>query len=144
MKAIKITILLLFLTGTIYAQNCCDIGDCYIRLGDILGVDSDKYQGITESNIQSEFIERDLYNASSFDEVQWRMRDTGLTKDGLKELLEKPNVRESIQDKLGADKVNALLKRDDLDNDYPEQISQALIDYFDNEENYKKIFKNVY
>ena len=44
MKAIKITILLLFLTGTIYAQNCCESGDCYIRLDDISGVDTDKYQ----------------------------------------------------------------------------------------------------
>ncbi len=43
-KAIKITILLLFLTGTIYAQNCCNDGDCYIRLDDISGVDTDKYQ----------------------------------------------------------------------------------------------------
>ena len=44
MKAIKITILLLFLTGTIYAQNCCESGDCYIRLDDISGVDTDEYQ----------------------------------------------------------------------------------------------------
>ncbi len=44
MKAIKITILLLFLTGTIYAQNCCESGGCYIRLDDISGVDTDEYQ----------------------------------------------------------------------------------------------------
>ncbi len=44
MKAIKITILLLFLTGNIYAQNCCESGGCYIRLNDISGVDTDEYQ----------------------------------------------------------------------------------------------------
>ncbi len=44
MKAIKITILLLFLTGTIYAQNCCESGECYIRLNDISGVDTDTFQ----------------------------------------------------------------------------------------------------
>ncbi len=44
MKAIKITVLLLFLTGTIYAQNCCESGGCYIRLDDISGVDTDTFQ----------------------------------------------------------------------------------------------------
>jgi len=35
---------LLFLTGTIYAQNCCESGECYIRLNDISGVDTDTFQ----------------------------------------------------------------------------------------------------
>ncbi len=35
---------MLFLTGTIYAQNCCESGGCYIRLDDISGVDTDTFQ----------------------------------------------------------------------------------------------------
>lgn len=39
---------------------------------------------ITSSTIKEQFIERDLFNANSLDEIQWRMKGTEMTADKLK------------------------------------------------------------
>ena len=103
-----------------------------------------KGENSTKINIRNEFIERDLYNASDLKEVQWRIKDTGLTKDGLKELLEKPNVRESIKDYFDFNKINQLFGTSFDETSSSSELSQAVIDYFNNESNFKKIFKVIY
>ncbi|PAM94916.1 hypothetical protein B4N84_10755 [Flavobacterium sp. IR1] len=39
---------------------------------------------ISASTIKDQFIEHDLFNANSLDQIQWRMEGTGMTADKLK------------------------------------------------------------
>jgi len=97
---------------------------------------------ITKQSIIEQFIERDLFNPNitSIKQIQWRLKETGLTKEQLHDWLIKPECRRAIE-RLGATKVNKLLNRSDLTDNIPEFISDAIIDYLNNPSNYNKIFK---
>jgi hypothetical protein len=96
---------------------------------------------VTKDKIIEQFIERDLFNPNitSINQIQWRLKDTGLTKTQLNTWLNTDVCKSAIQ-KLGGAKVNQLLGRTDLTDDIPELISDAVIDYLNNTSNYNTIF----
>ncbi|MFK7000162.1 hypothetical protein V3470_00010 [Flavobacterium oreochromis] len=93
---------------------------------------------IKSETIKKQFIERDLFNANSLAEIQWRMKNTNLTKEKLvewliehKSSLNNPKARKLFED-FGKQK-QANLSIDDTDD---------LIDFFKkNDEWYNLIFK---
>ncbi len=95
---------------------------------------------ISSSTIKEQFIERDLFNAKSLDEIQWRMEGTGMTKEKLVEYLSTNESKEALK-KISAEKANKLLNRTDLDDDLPEEIVEAIINSFKDDKNYKLIFR---
>ncbi|BAP31039.1 uncharacterized protein CHSO_2002 [Chryseobacterium sp. StRB126] len=92
---------------------------------------------ITSGTIKKQFIERDLFKANSLDEIQWRMKNTNLTKDKLVDWL--TENRSNIE-KLGVEKVKKLFPQHAI------QINEGnfvdfLINKFKQESTYDKIFK---
>ena len=68
---------------------------------------------ISTSSIKDQFIERDLFNASSLDELQWRMDGTGLTKEKLVDWL--TENKSSIRN-LGYEKIKGFFPLDNTIN----------------------------
>lgn len=95
---------------------------------------------ISSTTIKEQFIERDLFNANSLDEIQWRMEATAMTKEKFIEYLSTSESKEALS-KISAKKANKLLDRTDLDNDLPEEIVEAILNHFKDDINYKLIFK---
>ncbi|MEO8239775.1 MAG: hypothetical protein ABI576_16850 [Flavobacterium sp.] len=93
---------------------------------------------ITKETIKKQFIERDLFTANSLEEIQWRLKNTTLTKDKLVGWL--TDNKSSIE-KLGYEKINKLFGKNFDDFTPSNELSQASIDYFANINNYNKIFK---
>ena len=93
---------------------------------------------IESSTIKDQFIERDLFNANSLDEIQWRMKQTNFSKETLTGYL--TNNRTSIE-RLGFEKINKLLGKDYDVLTPVSTLSDAIINYFSNQQNYFKIFK---
>lgn len=96
---------------------------------------------ITSATIKEQFIERDLFNAGSLDEIQWRMTNTGMTKEKLVGWLEEN--KEALKG-IDPDRANSLLNRMDLRGVtelQKDKIANTFIDYFKNDINYNKIFK---
>lgn len=93
---------------------------------------------INSNKIKDQFIERDLFNANSLDEIQWRMEGTEFNKKKLVEML--TESKSSIEN-LGYDKINQLFKTSFDEFTPNDQLSQAVIDYFHNKNNYSAIFK---
>jgi hypothetical protein len=88
---------------------------------------------ISSSTIKDQFIERDLFNTNSLDEIQWRMEGTGMTADKLKSWMKENKA--SI-DALSNNKKTVFFPGyDELDG-----ITDINIDNFVNT-NYSKIFK---
>lgn len=56
------------------------------------------------------------------------------------EYLSSKEGREALG-KISAEKANKVLKRIDLDNDFPDDIANAFIDYFKKDTNFNLIFK---
>jgi hypothetical protein len=94
---------------------------------------------IKSSTIKNQFIERDLFNANSLDEIQWRMDGTDFTADKLKTWL-KENVS-SLNDVKNRSNVSREKFVDwfDLD-DVNSPIQNTHIDDFVND-NYSLIFR---
>ncbi|POR18686.1 hypothetical protein BWK58_14590 [Flavobacterium columnare] len=57
---------------------------------------------IKSETIKKQFIERDLFNANSLTEIQWRMKNTNLTKEKLVEWL---TENKAGIESLGVDKI---------------------------------------
>ncbi|TRX33234.1 hypothetical protein FNW52_15865 [Flavobacterium sp. ZT3R18] len=93
---------------------------------------------ITKETIQKQFIERDLFNANSLDEIQWRMKNTNLTKDQLVNWL---TEHKSSIESIGKEKISKLLNDKDLIEMTDSQVANKLISYLGIESNYIKIFK---
>ena len=93
---------------------------------------------IESSTIKDQFIERDLFNANSLDEIQWRMKQTNFSKETLTGYL--TNNRTSIEN-LDVEKINQLFLTRFRANTPKSEISDAVINYFNNQSNYLKIFK---
>lgn len=93
---------------------------------------------ITASTIEKQFIERDLFNANSLDEIQWRMDGTEFTKEKLVNWL---NDGKSSIKNLGKVKISSLLENDNILNMTNSKAADMLINHFDNSLNYSLIFK---
>ncbi|MFK7002173.1 hypothetical protein [Flavobacterium oreochromis] len=93
---------------------------------------------IKSETIKKQFIERDLFNANSLTEIQWRMKNTNLTKEKLVEWLTENKV--SIES-LNVDKISKLLDDADILQMSKYQAANRLINHFSNEANYLSIFK---
>jgi len=93
---------------------------------------------ITKETIQKQFIERDLFTANSLEEIQWRLKNTTLTKDKLVGWLT-DNKNSIINLKKG--KIADLLDNDNILNMTDSQAADMFIKYFEKNENYQKIFK---
>ncbi|MFK7061588.1 hypothetical protein V3Q90_15850, partial [Flavobacterium oreochromis] len=95
---------------------------------------------ITSSTIKEQFIERDLFNATNLNEIQWRMEGTNLTKDNLKSWL-KEN-KQSIETIINGNNIDLKNKFKRFFNisDFSNSISNNDIDNFV-ENNYNLIFK---
>ncbi|NLD48817.1 MAG: hypothetical protein GX660_16765, partial [Clostridiaceae bacterium] len=93
---------------------------------------------ITSNTIKEQFIERDLFNAKSFDEIQWRMEGTEFTKEKLVQWL--TDNKTSIEN-LGVDKISDLLDDVDVLEMTNNQAADLLIFHFKNSSNYSVIFK---
>ncbi len=93
---------------------------------------------ITEQNIVEEFIQRDLYNATSIDQIQWRMEGTYFTREQLVVYLQQN--REVIED-LGIEKINNLFNTNFNELSTSSEISDSVINYFNSNNNFTSIFK---
>jgi len=95
---------------------------------------------IKSSTIKKQFIERDLFNANSLDEIQWRMDETDFTADKLKTWLK--DNKSSIQDIIdGVDEVKSnnfktFFNFDELDDILTDAHINGFVD-----SNYLLIFK---
>ncbi len=95
---------------------------------------------IDADKIKTQFIERDLYNASNLNEIQWRMEGTGMTKDKLK-LWMNENVS-SINQIINGNDVNKASKFKEFFNigEFENTITSSKINEFV-DINYNLIFK---
>jgi len=93
---------------------------------------------VTKETIQKQFIERDLFTANSLEEIQWRLKNTTLTKDKLVGWLN-DNINSIINLKKG--KIADLLDNDNILNMTDSQAADMFIKYFEKNENYQIIFK---
>ena len=93
---------------------------------------------ITSKKIKEQFIERDLFNATNLNQIQWRMKDTEFTKELLNDYL---NAHRDAIEQLGVDKINLLFNTSFDEFTSNSQLSQTVIDYFNNTNNYNAIFK---
>ena len=94
---------------------------------------------ISSSTIKEQFIERDLFNANSLEEIQWRMEGTEMTKQKLVSWL---TENKSYLENLGPEKINQLFGTDFDKIIYDKSdLSNAVIEYFSDNTNYNKVFK---
>ncbi|MFK7002175.1 hypothetical protein, partial [Flavobacterium oreochromis] len=95
---------------------------------------------ITKETIKKQFIERDLFNANSLDEIQWRMKNTDFDSDKLKSWLKEH--KSSIDDIINGTNINVSNKFKNFFgmNSFSTNITDGNIDAFVNN-NYTKIFK---
>lgn len=115
----------------VVCKNCSKVGT------DLLIEYKSGPGSITSSTIKKQFIERDLFKANSLDEIQWRMKNTSLTKDKLVDWL---TENRSDIEKLGVEKVKKFFPQQAV------QINESnFVDFFINkfkQDNiYDKIFK---
>ena len=115
----------------VVCKNCSKVGT------DLLIEYKSGPGSITSSTIKKQFIERDLFKANSLDEIQWRMKNTSLTKDKLVDWL---TENRSDIEKLGVEKVKKFFPQQAV------QINESnCVDFFINkfkQDNiYDKIFK---
>ena len=95
---------------------------------------------ISSSTIKEQFIERDLFNASSLDEIQWRMDGTDFTADKLKTWLkENKNSITDIIDGNDAAKSSKFKEFFEM-SDFDDVITDSHIDDFV-DSNYDLIFR---
>ncbi|MBB1140671.1 hypothetical protein [Myroides sp. WP-1] len=94
---------------------------------------------ISSSTIKEQFIERDLFNANSLDQIQWRMEGTEMNKEKLVSLLKENKY---YLENLGTEKINQLFGTNfDKIIDDKDDLSNTVIGYFSEGINYNKIFK---
>jgi hypothetical protein len=93
---------------------------------------------ITSSTIKEQFIERDLFNANSLDDIQWRMEGTEMTKEKLVNWLFE---NRSHLENLDFEKYNQLFETNFNKFTPKSSLSEKVIEYFSNTTNYNKIFK---
>ncbi|PAM94918.1 hypothetical protein B4N84_10765 [Flavobacterium sp. IR1] len=95
---------------------------------------------ISTSTIKDQFIERDLFNANSLDQIQWRMEGTGMTADKLKTWMKENRV--SIDQLINSDDldISAKFKRWYNVSNLSTSVSDLQIDNFVNK-NFNEIFK---
>ncbi|WP_335966830.1 fibronectin type III domain-containing protein [Galbibacter sp. PAP.153] len=91
---------------------------------------------ISSSTIKEQFIERDLFNANSLDEIQWRMEDTGLSKE--KFIGWMTEHKTSIEN-LGYEKVKSFYPNDEFMTS--SNFADRFISKFNNESIFNSIFK---
>jgi len=92
---------------------------------------------ITKETIRKQFIDRDLFNATSLGEIQWRMKNTALTKDKFVDwLIENKASIES----LGTDKIKQFfpLQANQINKN---NFTDILIENFKKDEIYNAIFQ---
>lgn len=88
---------------------------------------------ITADVIRSQFIERDLYNASSLEEIRWRIYRQNFTKKDLVNMLEKN--RDALEDLLKSGKLQSLVPNERINS------VNNFIDKFKIDEIFDKIFR---
>ncbi|MFK7102316.1 hypothetical protein [Flavobacterium oreochromis] len=93
---------------------------------------------IKSETIKKQFIERDLFNANSLTEIQWRMKNTNLTKEKLVEWL---TENKAGIESLGYEKINELFGTSFNNFTSKNILSNTVIEYFSSINNYNKIFK---
>jgi hypothetical protein len=91
---------------------------------------------ITSSTIKEQFIERDLFNANSLEEIQWRMEGTEFTKEKLVQWMK--DNKSSIEN-LGYDKVKSFYPNDEYMN--TTNYVDRFINKFNSETTFNSIFK---
>jgi len=93
---------------------------------------------IDADKIKTQFIERDLYNASNLNEIQWRMEGTGMTKDKLINWLNISQNRTAIEN-LGVEKIKSFFPNDLSIN--ANNYVDKLILKFNESSVYQQVFK---
>ncbi len=91
---------------------------------------------ISSSTIKEQFIERDLFNANSLDEIQWRMEGTEMTKEKLVSWL--TDNKGSIEN-LEYDKIKSFFPNDNFMT--KDNFVDRFISKFNDELFYNSIFK---
>ncbi|MFN8436970.1 MAG: hypothetical protein U0V72_04945 [Cytophagales bacterium] len=83
-----------------------------------------------------------MYNPdiTSLSQLEWRIKGMKLSKDKMLEYLSSTEGKEALK-KISAEKANKMLGRIDLDNDFPDDIANAFIDFFKKDTNFNLIFK---
>lgn len=95
---------------------------------------------VSQKTFLDEFVKRDLNNIESLNNLQWRIKGQKLTKEKVLEYLSSNEGREMLKN-IPAEKANKILKRIDLDNDFPLEIADAFINHFKVDSNFNLIFK---
>jgi hypothetical protein len=100
------------------------------------------YSGDTKISgdvIRSQFIERDLFNASSLDEIRWLQ--VGPSTTSKETIVNHLKSNKDAISSLGATKVESLFKVTGLDDEFPDEIANVVINYLEKDVNFEKIFK---
>lgn len=120
----------------VYCVNCYD--DTKVLLVEY------KYgpTSVTKDKIIEQFIERDLFNPdiTSINQIQWRLKETALTKSQLNTWLKTTECRTAIEN-LGFEKINQLFGKNFNEFTQSSELSQSVIDYLNIENNFTTIFK---
>ena len=93
---------------------------------------------INSTTIKEQFIERDLFNANSLDEIQWRMEGTDFNKETLVQWMK--DNKSSIEN-LGVNKISNLLDDAGVLDMTNSQAADLLISHFNNNSIYSLVFK---
>lgn len=89
--------------------------------------------------IKEQFIERDLFNATSLSQLEWRIKGNKLSKEKVVEYLSSKEGREAIK-KLGADKVKTLFPKQSRQIN-EDNFIDILINNLNKDEIYNSIFR---
>ena len=97
---------------------------------------------VTKDKIIEQFIERDLFNPNitSINQIQWRLKETGLTKTQLNTWLNTTDCKTAIEN-LGVDKIAELLDDVSILDLTDAQAVDRLINYLSIDANYNLIFR---
>ncbi len=99
---------------------------------------------ITKEAIIKQFIERDLFNPdiTSINQIQWRLKETGLTKTQLHNwLISNDNECRTAIKKLGEQKIALLLDDNSILQLTKQQAASKLIEYLNIDANFNLIFR---
>lgn len=91
---------------------------------------------ISSTTIKEQFIERDIFNANSLNELQWRMTNTQMTKQKLVNWL---TEHKSSIEGLGLEKIKSFFPNDNLL--ISSNFADRFISKFNDDNFYSLIFK---
>lgn len=100
---------------------------------------------VNKADFLNQFVKRDLFNKNltSLSQLEWRIKGYKLSKEKVLEYLSSKEGREALK-KISAEKANKMLGRNDLKDltqTQKDKMINALIEYFENKNNFNNIFK---